>query len=93
MGNQADSSAGTLLNLGGVYSSLGQYDKALDCYTRARTMIEATGNLPNIANTFTHEGGVYQTLGETDKAFNCYSCALDIFEKNGKPGRYCRCLA
>lgn len=53
-----------------VYKSLGDYQKALDYYNQALTMIRVVGNRSGEASTLNNIGNVYRSLGERQKALD-----------------------
>ena len=75
---------GTLLNnIGAVYDSLGERQKALDYYEQALPIREAVGDRRGVAQTLNNIGRVYDSLGERQKALNYYEQALPIREAVG----------
>ena len=61
-----------LNNLGVIYESLKDYQKAKDCYEKA---IEIN---PNYINALNNLGVIFQELGEYQKAKDCYEKAIEI---------------
>jgi tetratricopeptide (TPR) repeat protein len=75
---------GTLLNnIGGIYDSLGQREKALDFYNRALPIWEEVGDRAGLAITLNNIGPVYDSLGQREKALDFYNRALPIWEEVG----------
>jgi len=75
---------GTLLNnIGRVYDSLGQREKALDYFQRARPILEEVGDRAGLAVTLNNIGLVYHNLGQREKALDYYRRARPIREKVG----------
>ncbi|MBP7686948.1 MAG: tetratricopeptide repeat protein [Thermoflexales bacterium] len=72
-----------LNNLGQVYDSLGQQDKALEYYVQALDIHREAGNRTGKGVTFNNLGFVYDDLGQKDKALVYYTQALDIHRKLG----------
>ena len=78
---------GTLLNnIGSVYDSLGQRDKALEYYNKALPIREEVGDRGGLATTLNNIGSVYDSLGQRDKALEYYNKALPISEEVGDRG-------
>jgi tetratricopeptide (TPR) repeat protein len=77
VGNRAGE-ATTLNNIGGVYSDLGEKQKALEYYTQALAIFRAVGDRAGEATTLNNIGGVYSDLGEKQKALEYYTQALAI---------------
>jgi len=75
---------GTLLNnIGVVYRRLGQGEKALDYYRRARPIREQVGDRAGLAATLNNIGLVYHSLGQREKALDYYRRALPINREVG----------
>ncbi|MGI9179635.1 MAG: tetratricopeptide repeat protein, partial [Longimicrobiaceae bacterium] len=74
----------TLLNnLGSVYNSLGQRQKALEYYEQALPIREEVGDRQGLAVTLNNLGGVYDSLGQRQKALEYYEQARPIQEEVG----------
>ena len=73
----------TRTNIGGVYDSLGQLEKALECYEQALSIHEEIGNRPLQATTLNNIGLVYDRLRQPEKALEYYYQALPIREEVG----------
>ena len=56
-----------LNNIGGVYDSLGEKQKALDYYNQALPIERAVGNRSGEARTLNNIGLVYDSLGESKR--------------------------
>ena len=78
--------ARTLNNIGTVYNSLGEKQKALDYLERALALRQAVGDRGGEATTLNNIGSVYSDLGERQKALDYYSRALPIFQATGDRG-------
>jgi tetratricopeptide (TPR) repeat protein len=72
-----------LTNIGLVYYSLGQGEKALDYYNRALPIDEEVGDRAMLAITLTNIGSVYGSLGQREKALDYYNRTLPIVEEVG----------
>ncbi|NJM22617.1 MAG: CHAT domain-containing protein, partial [Richelia sp. SM1_7_0] len=68
----------TLNNIGGVYSDLGEKQKALEFYDQALPLRRAVGDRSGEANTLNNIGAVYSGLGEKQKALEYYNQALPL---------------
>ena len=83
MGPDHPDVATDLNNLGSLYDTLGDYDKAEPLYKRALGISEkALGpDHPDVATDLNNLGSLYDTLGDYDKAEPLYKRALGISEK------------
>ncbi|TET24041.1 MAG: tetratricopeptide repeat protein, partial [Candidatus Stahlbacteria bacterium] len=70
-------------NIGLVYRTLGELDKALEYHQKALKINEQIGRLQGQANQLGNIGIVYQDLGEPEKALEYYERALEINKKIG----------
>ena len=70
-------------NLGVVYQTWGELDKAVTHYEKALAIFEALGLQPGMANQYGNLGIVYQIRGGLDQAVAYYDKALAIFEALG----------
>jgi tetratricopeptide (TPR) repeat protein len=70
--------AATLNNIGLVYNSLGEKQKALEYYGQVLPLIRTVGNRSGEAATLHNIGSVYHSLGEEQKALDYYSQALPL---------------
>ena len=77
--------ATTLSNIGAVYDTLGEKQKALDFYNQALPLRRAVGDRGGEATTLNNIGGVYSALGEKQKALDFYNQALPIRRAVGDP--------
>ena len=71
--------ATTLNNIGLVYDSIGEKQKALDNYAQALPLSRAVGDRGGEATTLNNIGAVYDDLGEKQKALDNYALALRSF--------------
>ena len=79
--------ATTYSNIGVVYKSKGQYDKALEYYNRTREIMEKVldPQHPDLAITYVNIAGTYKDKGEFDICLEYLEKALVIFEKSNHP--------
>jgi CHAT domain-containing protein/tetratricopeptide (TPR) repeat protein len=75
--------AKALNNIGEVYQSLGEMQKALEQYNGALPLSQAIGARRVEAITLNNIGVVYWSLGETQKALEKHNEALPIFQAIG----------
>lgn len=70
-------------NLGGFYSSLGQYQEALAYYDHAETLyMKLLGeDNPNFAWVLIKKGSLYSGLGDTNKAYTYNKRSLEIYKR------------
>ena len=68
--------ATTLNNIGGVYSDLGEKQKALEYYNQSLPLFRAVGDRGGESATLNNIRGVYLDLGEKQKALEYYSQSL-----------------
>jgi tetratricopeptide (TPR) repeat protein len=68
----------TLNNIGAVYESLGEKQKALDYYNQSLPIRRAVGDKHGEAFTLNNIGNVYNYLAEKQKALDYYSQALTL---------------
>lgn len=77
------SSAYTLTNIGLVYWSLGEEQKALEYYNQALPLVQKLDDGQSMANTLNSIGAVYKDLDEYQKALEYYNQALALSHKAG----------
>jgi tetratricopeptide (TPR) repeat protein len=75
--------AATLNNIGEVYHSLGQRERALDYLPACLAHQGRSGRPGGLATTFNNIGGVYYSLGQRERALDFYNRALPIREEVG----------
>ncbi|MDP8226552.1 MAG: CHAT domain-containing protein, partial [Candidatus Celaenobacter polaris] len=68
-------------NIGSVYQSWEQYDKAIEYYRKALAITEELGMKEGIARVLNNIGSVYQSWEQYDKAIEYYRKALAIDEE------------
>jgi CHAT domain-containing protein/Tfp pilus assembly protein PilF len=72
-----------LSNIGSLYNTLGQNQKALEYLEKALPIRKAVGDRPGEATTLAKIGRVYSDLGQKQKALYFYQDALSIQEEVG----------
>ncbi len=77
--------AATLYEAGWLYGDIGQYQKALDCYSQAGTLYKALGNTKSESNTLNNTAWIYGELGENQRALEMYLQVLEAKKKIGAP--------
>ncbi|NEP84017.1 MAG: CHAT domain-containing protein, partial [Okeania sp. SIO3B3] len=82
VGNKAGE-ASTLNNIGLVYSSLGEKQKALSFYNQALPLYKQVGDKRAEAIALNNIGSVYSSLGEKQKALSFYNQALPLYKQVG----------
>src|SRR4028119_1865993 len=78
--------AATLTWLGGIYSELGEKQKALEYYSQSLPLLRAVGDRRGEATTLNNIGTVYSALGEKQKALEYYSQSLPLRRALGDRG-------
>ncbi|VXD11466.1 hypothetical protein PL9631_1030054 [Planktothrix paucivesiculata PCC 9631] len=75
--------ATTLNNIGLVYDSLGEKQKALEYLNQALPLFRAVGDRGGEATTLNNIGLVYDSLGEKQQALDYYNQALPLLRAVG----------
>jgi tetratricopeptide (TPR) repeat protein len=72
-------------NLGVTYDYKGEYDKAIEYYTKDLVISLKTfgGEHPGVAGSYNNLGVAYRAKGEYDKAIEYHREAITILEKSG----------
>ncbi len=83
-----DRNKSSALNIIGVtYWRMGKYDKALECYLKALSILEEVEDKPGIAPVLNNIGIIYNNMGDRKKALDYYNKSIKISEelddKNG----------
>jgi tetratricopeptide (TPR) repeat protein len=73
-------------NLGNVYSTFGQNEKAIEHYQQALAIARETGDRGNEGTWLGDLGNVYSYLGQNEKAIEHYKQALAIARETGDRG-------
>jgi tetratricopeptide (TPR) repeat protein len=71
-------------NLGLIYRSLGENQKALDAIQGALTTFQEMNDTLRSAKALGNLGGVYVAMGDREQAYNCFRQAADIFQDLGE---------
>lgn len=79
-------SAISLGNLGNVYRSRGDLDRAIELYEQSLAISEALGRLDGIANSYANLGIIYKTKGDLGRAIELHEKSLAINEALGRLG-------
>jgi len=74
-------------NLGTVYQTQSDLDKAVKYYERALSIYEKLGSQYGMAGAYGNLGNVYQTRGDLDNAIEYYDRSLTINERLGSEER------
>ena len=72
-------------NLGIVYQTRGELDRAVEMYEKSLEIEEALGRKEGMASDYGNLGIVYQTRGELDRAVEMYEKSLGLNEALGRP--------
>ena len=72
-----------LANLGNVYESWGQYDKAIDYYEKDLAICRKLDRVGGEGLTLNYLGRVYATQGQVLEALTSFRKGLEIFKKIG----------
>ena len=72
-----------LNNIGFIYSSLGEKQKALDYYSRALSIYQETGDRAGEATTLNNISLIYSSLGEKQKGLDYLDRALPLHQETG----------
>jgi tetratricopeptide (TPR) repeat protein len=75
--------ASSLGDIGDIYQSFGDYQKALDTYNQALTLQRQVQERYGEAGTLSSIAGVYSLLGDYELSTDTYTQALEIFKKIG----------
>ena len=75
----------TLGNLGGVYLTRGDLDKAEEMHLKSLEIEEKLGRPEGMASDYGNLGGVYLTRGDLDKAREYWEKAVALFRQIGMP--------
>jgi serine phosphatase RsbU (regulator of sigma subunit)/Tfp pilus assembly protein PilF len=71
-------------NMGVIYESEGNYEKALENYVASLNIKKKIGDKHGMANSYGNIGNVYDGKGDYDKALEKYGQALKLFEELGE---------
>ena len=82
--NEVDDARGKALSntaMGGIYSFIGEKQKALDAHENALRLLNAIDDQQREAAALNGIGKVYEDLNDFPKAFETYSRALQIYQE------------
>ncbi|HZO87194.1 MAG TPA: CHAT domain-containing tetratricopeptide repeat protein [Chthonomonadaceae bacterium] len=85
--------ASFLMRLGGVYVDIDQYDRALDCFARAVTLLERSDKPQDTARCLNGLGAVYGNLGQYERAADYFRRELTIEKSLGDDRGVVVCLS
>ena len=71
------------INLGSVYHSLGDLEKAMKSFRLGLKIAKETGNRNLEGSAYNNLGGVYDSLGDLEKAMEAYRLGLKIAKETG----------
>ena len=74
---------GVQKNMGNVYSSIGQYSKAIQSHRKDLDIAEELGDKARIGRAHSNLGNAYGNIGQYQKAFECHRKDLEIAEELG----------
>ena len=72
----------SLINIGTCLDMQGEYEEALECYLKAKTIYESINNVEGITTSYLNIAYSFSYLNSLDKSIEYYLKALDIFNKN-----------
>lgn len=75
--------ADAFTNLGNVYASSGEFEKAEEYYNKSLVTNKKLGSKERMARNYTGLGNVYYDYGDMNKAEEFYNKSLMIYEKLG----------
>ena len=70
-------------NIGIVYLSLGQYEKAMEYHKKDLSICQQTGDLAGEGKSYGNIGNVYFSLGQYEKAMEYHKKYLSICQQTG----------
>jgi tetratricopeptide (TPR) repeat protein/DNA-binding CsgD family transcriptional regulator len=73
-------------NYGNALSSLGELDRSIECYGKARTIMCEIGNITGEAMVLNQIGEVMRKQGEFERAEELYRRSVYLFEESGTHG-------
>lgn len=73
--------AGALNNIGYLYNSKGNIDKAVDYYNKTLKIQQEIGDKPGMAGTYINTGYIYLNQGLIERALDCYYKSLRLEEE------------
>ncbi|MEM4161420.1 MAG: tetratricopeptide repeat protein, partial [Thermoplasmata archaeon] len=76
-------------NIGNIYRENGEYEKALEFYTKSLELGEKIGDLWGIAISYNNIGLLYQDKGDYEKALEFLTKSIELAKKIGDKSRLC----
>ena len=76
-----------------VSSDMGDYEKAIDYYSRSLNIAEQINDTSNIAKCYTNIGNVYYYLGRYDKSIENHQKSLKLMEQVGHKSGIANCYS
>jgi len=70
-------------NLGLIYQTKGELDKAKEMHNKALEINKRLGRLEGVANQYGNLGAVYKKRGDIEKAREYWEKAVELFKKIG----------
>lgn len=83
IGDQEDLAA-TFNRIGRLYYNLADYQKSIECYTKAITIRESLNDPEGLAIAYYNFGNTYTYIGDYQQALEQFQKALNTFEKIGE---------
>ncbi len=75
--------ASSLSNLGNIYQSLGNYEKAIDYHSQSMEIGQTIGDKQVVTVSIGNLGNAYHALGDYQKAIDFYSQSIEIKQEIG----------
>ncbi len=72
-------------NLGVIYQTKGDLDKAEEMHKKALEINEKIGHLEGVAGNSANLGLIYEQRGDIGKARECWEKAFELFKRIGMP--------
>ena len=70
-------------NLGDAYIQLGDFQQAIECYTKSLNIAKEQGNRAAEGRAYNNLGVAYYQLGDFQQVIECYKHSLDIVKEVG----------
>ncbi|MEM3493683.1 MAG: tetratricopeptide repeat protein, partial [Thermoplasmata archaeon] len=81
--------AGTYNNIGVIYNDKGDYEKALEFYTKSLELREKIGDVWGIAISYNNIGLLYQDKGDYEKALEFLTKSIELAKEIGDKSTLC----
>ena len=75
--------ASSYSRMGTLYQLLGQYSKAIDCFSNSITIFEQLENKYGLGSCYNSFGWLWYEIKDYEKAYKYYGLSLDIFNELG----------